>query len=805
MIFNKIKQYEKLVKKINSFETEVSSLSQNEMIEKTRTFQDEIKKLGLDKKKINKYLDNILPYAFALVKEASYRTLNMKHFDVQLIGGQILHQGCIAEMKTGEGKTLVITLPAYLNALTGQGVHVVTVNDYLAKRDREKMGVVYEYLGLSVGLIQSNQTIISKRENYSKDITYVTNSVVGFDYLRDNLTKNIEHKVLLKGLNYAVIDEVDSILIDEARTPLIISGQGICNSDLYYKANDFVKEVTAVIRTKDETSTLEKALNKNKFNSDYEQDVIIDKKEKTVLLTDNGVSKAENFFDIDNLGDSIHSTIMHHIQQALKAHYLFKKDADYIIKENKIEIIDEFTGRVLIGRKYSDGLHQALEAKENLEITPDNKTLASVTYQNLFRLYYKKCGLTGTGKTEEDEFLEIHNLPVIEVPTNKPIARIDHKDKVFKTKKEKYLAIANDIKECYSQGRPVLIGTPSVYVSQIIDTILTRMKIPHNVLNAKNHTLEAEIISHAGEVGAVTVATNMAGRGTDIQLSKEAKMLGGLKVLGVERNDSRRIDNQLRGRSGRQGDVGESIFYLSLEDDLMKLFSTGNSLNNLFSMSMPYGEPIQSKILSKAIRNAQKQIEGIHYNQRKNVIEYDQVISKQRSIIYSDRDSLLKNDTLNNVDTLIDNYIESIVNRYDYNMTLSLNDFIHKEIETTLNMDTSTIVIHSADEISNLTKHIKSCFRDSIKNIDSDYITNLIKNTLLDIVDDCWINYLETIDEIQKKANLMCYKQQDPIVEFIYLSQISFNKLIEDIYVKTLSKILGFNYSVFEDTDYFSN
>lgn len=802
MFFNKMKRYQKVVDKINKLEPEIEKMSQEELIAKTREFQNNIKKIKETnkeyKKKIDKYLDEILPYAFAMVREASKRTLGMRHFDVQLIGGRILHEGCIAEMRTGEGKTLVITLPSYLNALTGDGVHVVTVNDYLAKRDKEKMEVIHNYLGLEVGLIQNQQSIVEKRENYNKDITYVTNSEVGFDYLKDNLAKTNEHKVLIKGMKYAIIDEVDSILIDEARTPLIISGQGEVFNDLYLKADQFAKMITTESKKKDESSKLEKSLQKEKTKITYEADVVVDRKEKTVHMTDKGIEKAEKFFNVDNLGDTVHSTIMHHIMQSLKANYLFVKDTDYMINDGKIDIIDEFTGRVLSGRKYSEGLHQALEAKEGVEITPENKTLASVTYQNLFRLYYKKSGLTGTGKTEEEEFLDIHGLPVIEVPTNKPIQRIDHEDKVYKTKKEKLLAIANDVKENYEKGRPVLIGTPSVYMSEVVSTILTRMKIPHQVLNAKNHALEAEIISHAGEVGAITVATNMAGRGTDIQLSDKAKELGGLKVIGVERNDSRRVDNQLRGRSGRQGDVGESIFYLSLEDDLMKLFGNGNSINTLFAMSVNYGEAIESRILTSAIQNAQKQIEGMHFSQRKNVIQYDQVISTQRGIIYSDRDKLLEGNALDNYEKLINGFVDNIVEGYEEKTCdLSIIEFTLEKIKEITKIE--ELDIYKKEDIEDI-QEIKDYFinhiKEETKDLNQDYLNEIIKNTILNIVDEHWTNYLDVIAEIQKGAHLISFKQQDPVQEFIANTKQTFEDLIENIQVDTIKKIMLYDYSL---------
>lgn len=795
MFFNKIKRYKKIVDKINKLENEVSALSQEELISKTREFQKTIKGFNDDNKKIEKYLEDILPYAFAMVREASKRTLGMRHFDVQLIGGKILHEGNIAEMKTGEGKTLVITLPCYLNALVGKGVHVVTVNDYLAKRDKEKMEVVHNYLGLTVGLIQNEMTVMERRENYNKDITYVTNSEIGFDYLKDNLARTNDHKSLIKGMHYSVIDEVDSILIDEARTPLIISGQGELFEELYYKADDFSKTVKVTKKLNNENSQLEKVVSKNASLDYGDADAILDKKDKNIILTDKGIKKAELYFNIDNLGDIENAPINHHISQALKARFVFVKDTDYMIRDNKIEIIDEFTGRVLKGRKYSEGLHQALETKERVKITPENKTLASVTYQNLFRLYYKKSGLTGTGKTEEEEFLEIHNMSVIEVPTNKPVIRIDNPDRVYKTKKEKYLAIAKDIKENYEKGRPVLVGTPSVYISEVIDEILTRMNIPHNVLNAKNHALEAEIISNAGQIKAITVATNMAGRGTDIQISEEAKKLGGLKVIGVERHEARRIDNQLRGRAGRQGDMGESVFYLSLEDDLMKLFGKGNNFNTLFAMSVPYGEPIESKMLSGVIQKAQKQIEGLHYGMRKNVIQYDEVISKQRNIIYSDRNALLDGDILENYKKLIKGFIDRIDSTYDKSFSSTYEEYMKDSIKECLEIDDLSLYKESQMyEKEQFENYFIDLLNKNIEGIEKDRVEYVVKNIVLETVDDYWTDYLDEIDEIKKGANLASFKQQDPIIEFIGKTHKTFDELVLNIQSKTIKEMCSYDF-----------
>ena len=792
---SRMKKYYKDIDKINTIEKEIEKFSQKDFLNKTLEFQNHIDSIKNNNYEVEKYLGKILPYTFAMVKEASHRILNMKHFDVQLIGGEILHEGDIAEMKTGEGKTLVITLPCYLNALTRNGVHIITVNDYLAKRDMEQMKPLYEYLGLTVGIIQHDMKIEERKNNYDKDITYVTNSELGFDYLRDNLSKNLSDKVLVRGLNYCIIDEIDSILIDEARTPLIISGLGDKPNELYYKANDFSKIAKIEYFKQSDTSLITKTLINE--SEEYNCDVVVNRKENSLFLTKQGSLAAEKFFNIENLGDNQNGIILHHIIQALKARYLFKKNTNYLIKNGKIEIIDEYTGRVLEGRQYSEGLHQALETKENLNITPENKTLASITYQNLFKLYKKKCGLTGTAKTEEDEFYELHNMMVVQVPTNKPIKRIDQKDKVFKTKKEKYLALTKDIIEEHKKGRPILIGTPNVYVSEVVNEILNRLKIPHNILNAKNNELEANIISKAGEFGSITVSTNMAGRGTDIKISEESRKVGGLKVIGIERNESRRIDNQLIGRSGRQGDVGESVFYLSLEDDLLKLFANNSSLDSLFSINTNYGDCIESKILSKLISNAQKQIEGLHYEQRKNVIKYDEIISKIRSIVYDNRDEFIYGNLYENYKKIIINFITNLKDGYNSNEQSSLEDYIKNQIK--LYIPECEKDLKNLDSLDNIINYFDNILLDKIKSIDESNYENAFRYEILNIIDNNWMNFLEEVTELQKRIVNISYKGQDPIDEFIKQTNNEFNILIINIQVSII-KILfnNLNFVIFE-------
>lgn len=791
-MFNRLDKYRKLLKKTNSFELEIDKLSQEELQAKTKKFQKELAEQKDDFAR-EKYLHKILPEAYALVREVGKRVLGKRHYDVQIIGGAILHDGNIAEMRTGEGKTLVETLPAYLNALIGRGVHIITVNDYLAKRDREEMGKIFEYLGLTVGLIQNDMHPSDRKENYNKDITYVTNTEIGFDYLRDNMAKTQEEKVM-RELYYAIIDEVDSILIDEARTPLIISRQMEPEIGLYEKADKFAKMIEVGTKKSFEGSQLQKQLMSEKV--EVSGDVIVDRKERYVNLTDEGIEKAEKYFGIENIGDIENSAIMHHISNALKANYLFKKDTDYIVRDGKVEIVDEFTGRVLKGRQYSEGLHQAIEAKEYVKISPESKTMATVTYQNLFRLYYKISGMTGTGKTEEEEFREIYDMEVLQVPTNKPIARVDKDDLVFKTKKEKYIAIAKDIKNCYEIKRPVLVGTPNIEESEIISSMLKNLGIPHNVLNAKFHEQEAEIISQAGKVGAITVATNMAGRGTDIIVEEESKKLGGLKVIGIERHEARRIDDQLRGRTGRQGDVGESVFYISLEDDLMKLFANKSHYALFDAMQIPKGEPIEHKMLTKSIRKAQKQIEGMNYGIRKNVIKYDEIIAKQRESIYKDRDRVLNGDIFENFYGIIEIAIDFYVQKYFSKEVKkeTYEEYISRKLKKHLGIELLE------DEIENREKEylvnlVKNKFESKINEFDKSKIETIIQNIFLEVVDKYWQIHIEDISELNKGISLRSYKQQDPVQEFIMESKKIYTEMVWSIQTNTIKKVFTYNFS----------
>lgn len=781
------KRLNKVVNQVNNYSDLYKGLSDIELKKKTEEFKSRIKN--------GETLDDILPEAFALVKEAADRVIGLRPYNVQIMGGYVLHQGNIAEMKTGEGKTLVATLPAYLNALTGEGVHIVTVNDYLAKRDREWMGKIFEYLGLTVGLIQSGMSIEERKGAYGKDITYVTNKELGFDFLKDSMSKSKEHKVL-RGFNYGIIDEVDSVLIDEARTPLIISSISEPSTDLYLKANEFVKSLKIGEKIESELNKVGQAIYK-----EYDKetgDVIVNRKEKIVHLTDEGIQKAEKFFCIKNYGDIENNLIVHHINQALKANYLFRKDVDYIVRDGRVEIVDEFTGRVLKGRVYSDGLHQAIEAKEGVQIQPESKTLASITYQNLFRMYKKIAGMTGTAKTEENEFREIYNMEVKVIPTNKPIIRIDRDDIVFITKEEKYDAIIRDIIDCYQIQRPVLIGTTNIEVSELISDRLNAKGIPHHVLNAKHHELEAEIIAKAGRIGAVTVATNMAGRGTDIIVDAEAKKLGGLKVIGTERHEARRIDNQLRGRTGRQGDPGETVFYLSLEDDLMKLFGAQNYIDTFKALNLEKGTPIKHPLITKAIQKAQKAIESNNYSIRKYVMEYDNILNIQRNIIYKDRDKLFEEDIIEVVLSIAKTEIDKIINQYLNGKKAGESvdvKSIEKEIKELTGIEISHKVIGqlTAKEIFD---ELKYRFNNKIAPYNKELIKNYFRAIALNIVDTAWSDYINAISEVQKEVQLQAYGNKDPLIEFKIKSFELFNNLVYDIQMRLLKNIF---YAKLED------
>ena len=627
-----LKRITPLVDKVESYRDEMKALSDEELRGKTKEYKERLEK--------GETLDDLLPEAYATVREAASRVLGMEHYRVQIIGGIILHQGRIAEMKTGEGKTLVSTLPAYLNALEGKGVYIVTVNDYLAKRDSEWMGKVHEFLGLTVGVVLNDMSNDERRDAYNCDITYITNNELGFDYLRDNMVIYKE-QLVQRGLHYAIIDEVDSVLIDEARTPLIISGQSGKSTKLYEACDILAQQLT---RGEDvpEYSKMDAIMG---IEQEETGDFIVNEKDKLVNLTQQGVEKVEKFFHIDNLADPENLEIQHNVILALRAHYLMFRDQDYVVKDDQVMIVDEFTGRIMPGRRYSDGLHQAIEAKEHVKVKRESKTLATITFQNFFNKFEKKAGMTGTALTEEKEFRDIYGMDVIEIPTNRPIARIDHQDAVYKTKKEKFKAVVEEVKEAHEKGQPVLVGTITIETSELISGMLKREGIPHTVLNAKFHEQEAEIVAQAGQHGAVTIATNMAGRGTDIKLDEDAREAGGLKIIGTERHESRRIDNQLRGRAGRQGDPGESQFFISLEDDLMRLFGSERLMSVFNALGVPEGEQIQHKMLTSAIEKAQEKIEYNNYGIRKNLLEYDQVNNDQREIIYKERMSVLNGDS----------------------------------------------------------------------------------------------------------------------------------------------------------------
>lgn len=715
-------------------------------------------------------LDDILPDAFATVREAAKRVLNMEHYPVQLIGGIVLHQGRIAEMRTGEGKTLVSTCPAYLNALAGKGVHIVTVNDYLAKRDAEWMGSVHEFLGLKVGVVLNGMTSDERKEAYACDITYVTNSELGFDYLRDNMAIYKEQQVI-RELDYAIIDEVDSVLIDEARTPLIISGQSGKSTKLYEVCDMLAKQLI-----RGEASGEFSKMNAIMGEVIEETgDFIVNEKDKVVNLTEDGVKKVEEFFKIENLADAENLEIQHCIVLALRANNLMHKDKDYVVKDDEILIVDEFTGRIMPGRRYSDGLHQAIEAKEHVNVKRESKTLATITYQNFFNKFKKKAGMTGTALTEEKEFRNTYGMDAISIPTNKPIQRIDHNDVVYKSKKEKFTAVVDEIKETYARKQPVLVGTITIETSEMLSKMLKKEGIPHTVLNAKFHEREAEIVAGAGAVGAVTIATNMAGRGTDIKLEEEAKALGGLKIIGTERHEARRIDNQLRGRSGRQGDVGESRFYISLEDDLMRLFGSDRLISMFESLGVPEGEPIEHRMLSSAIERAQTKIEGNNYGIRENLLKYDEVNNEQREVIYDERNKVLNgNDMRDTIIRMINDIVEHAIDlaipdeakNSEWNLE-ELNELLlpiiplkavsTDEVES---LDKKGLVHKLKEEAIKLYEEKEAQFPEPEK------IRELERVVLLKVIDNKWMNHIDDMEQLRQGIGLQAYGQRDPLVEF---------------------------------------
>ena len=757
-----VKKLQLIADKIEALDDSMQSLSDEQLQAKTIEFKDRISK--------GESLDSLLPEAFAVCREASSRVLGKKHFRVQLLGGMVLHQGRIAEMKTGEGKTLVATLPAYLNALTGKGVHVITVNDYLAKTQMEEMGVLYSFLGLTTGCIIHGITPQQRREAYDCDITYGTNNEFGFDYLRDNMVIHMADRVQ-RELNLCIVDEVDSILIDEARTPLIISGMGDKSTKFYNVADNFVKTL----------------INEKDFN--------VDEKASAVLLTDDGIVKAEKYFGIENYADSQNLELQHYVTQALKANYTMKADKDYMVKDNEIVIIDEFTGRLMEGRRYSDGLHQAIEAKEGVKIQRESKTLATITFQNYFRMYAKLSGMTGTALTEENEFREIYNLDVIVIPTNRPVQRIDKSDMVYKNESGKYKAIIEEIVKAHEKNQPVLVGTASVDKSEYISSLLKKRGIKHQVLNAKYHAQEAEIISHAGELGMVTIATNMAGRGTDIKLGEGVREVGGLKVLGTERHESRRIDNQLRGRSGRQGDPGESIFFISLEDDLMRIFGSERIQGVIDKLGLEETEAIESKMVTKAIENAQKKVEGNNFDIRKNLLGYDDVMNLQREVIYRQRTEVLEGKNLKEqIEGMIEEVISDAVNSH---LSGEVQD-IEAEVRTLLQyleeicLPHGIVTVEELADLSNeqiknkLTETIMDIYKGKEFEFGEEQLREIERVVLLRVVDQKWMDHIDNMDHLKQGMGLRAYKQQDPIQAYQMEGSAMFEEMIEGIKTETV-------------------
>ncbi|WP_291648647.1 preprotein translocase subunit SecA [Clostridium sp.] len=757
-----VKKLQKIADKIEALDQTMQSLSDDELKTKTEEFKKRLEN--------GETLDDILPEAFAVCREAAWRVLGMKHYRVQLIGAMVLHQGRIAEMKTGEGKTLVATLPVYLNALTGEGVHLVTVNDYLATRDIEWMGKLYNFLGLSTGCIVHGLTSEQRREAYAADITYGTNNEFGFDYLRDNMVIYKEEKVQRK-LNFAVVDEVDSILIDEARTPLIISGAGEKSTKFYNVADNFVKQLLA------------------------ETDYTIDEKANSVMLTDSGVEKAERAFGIDNYADADHLELQHYITQALKANYGMKIDKDYMVKDGQVIIVDEFTGRLMEGRRYSDGLHQAIEAKEGVKIERESKTLATITFQNYFRMYNKLSGMTGTALTEENEFREIYALDVIVVPTNRPIARIDKSDLIYKNTKGKYNAIIEEIIESNKKGQPVLVGTVSIEKSEYLSSLLKKRGIKHKVLNAKYHEQEAEIISHAGELGSVTIATNMAGRGTDIKLGEGVKEAGGLKIIGTERHESRRIDNQLRGRSGRQGDSGESVFYISLEDDLMRIFGSEKIQGLMEKLGLEEDEAIDHKMVSKAIENAQKKVEGNNFDIRKNLIGYDDVMNMQREVIYKQRSEVLEGkDLREQINGMVNEIVSDAVKTHLDGVNENFEEEIGKLIQYLEDIclphgvvKVEDLVELSNDEIiSKLLDILIKVYHEKEEEFGEEHFREVERVILLRVVDQKWMDHIDNMDHLKQGIGLRAYKQLDPIQAYQMEGSSMFEEMINGIKIDTI-------------------
>ena len=758
-----LKRITPIVNKIESYRDAMMALTDEELRDKTKEFKNRHKE--------GESLDSLLPEAFAAVRESARRALNMEHYRVQLIGGIILHQGRIAEMRTGEGKTLVSTLPAYLNALEEKGVCVVTVNDYLAKRDAEWMGKVHEFLGLKVGVVLNSMDNDERREAYNCDITYITNNELGFDYLRDNMVIYKE-ELVQRGLHFAIIDEVDSVLIDEARTPLIISGQSGKSTRLYEACDILAQQLTRGEESQ-EFSKMDAIMG---VEIEETGDFVVNEKDKVVNLTQEGVRKVEQFFRIDNLADAENLEIQHNIILALRAHHLMFRDQDYVVKDDQVLIVDEFTGRIMPGRRYSDGLHQAIEAKEHVKVKRESKTLATITFQNFFNKFEKKCGMTGTALTEEKEFRDIYSMDVIEIPTNVPVQRKDLQDVVYKTKKEKFKAVCDAVEEAHAKGQPVLVGTITIEISEEISKLLKRRGIPHNVLNAKFHEQEAEIVAQAGQHGAVTIATNMAGRGTDIKLDDEAKAAGGLKIIGTERHESRRIDNQLRGRSGRQGDPGESQFYIALEDDLMRLFGSEKLMSMFNALGVPDGEEIQHKMLSGAIEKAQSKIEYNNFGIRKNLLEYDQVMNEQREIIYAERLRVLNGENMRDVIfKMITDRVEAVVDAC-ISSEMSSEEWDIKELNEIL-LPMIPIEPVTPDIIADMksSKELKHILKERAVKLyetketefpEPEQFRELERVILLKVIDGKWMDHIDDMDQLRQGIGLQAYGQRDPLVEY---------------------------------------
>ena len=780
---HELKRIYPIVDRIEALEPEMKALSDAELKDKTREFKERLKE--------GETLDDILPEAYAVVREGAYRSMGMRHYRVQLIGGIILHQGRIAEMRTGEGKTLVSTLPAYLNALEGKGVHIVTVNDYLAKRDAEWMGKVHEFLGLTVGVVLNDMDNDERRAAYNCDITYVTNNELGFDYLRDNMVIYKE-QLVQRGLNFAVIDEVDSVLIDEARTPLIISGQSNKSTKLY-EACDILARQLERGEASGEFSKINAIMGEDIEESG---DFIVNEKEKVVNLTEDGVKKVENFFHIENLADPENLEIQHNIILALRAHNLMFRDQDYVVtQEGEVMIVDEF-GRIMPGRRYSDGLHQAIEAKEHVKVRRESKTLATITFQNLFNKYEKKSGMTGTALTEEKEFRDIYGMDVVEIPTNRPVQRKDLEDAVYKTKQEKYHAVVEAVKEAHATGQPVLVGTITIEVSELLSKMLKKEGIQHKVLNAKYHELEAEIVADAGQHGAVTIATNMAGRGTDIKLDDAAREAGGLKIIGTERHESRRIDNQLRGRSGRQGDPGESRFYISLEDDLMRLFGSERLMSVFNTLGVEDGEQIEHKMLSSAIEKAQKKIEGNNFGIRKNLLEYDQVMNEQREIIYEERRRVLDGESMRDtIYNMMTEYVENMTDRFAAPDADS-EEWDLSGLELTLHGEIPMLKMPDAEEVKDMRqkelKHtlkeraVKAYEEKEAEFPEAEQLREMERVVLLKAIDTRWMDHIDDMDQLRQGIGLQAYGQRDPLVEYKMMGYDMFGEMTNSIAETTI-------------------